>query len=120
MFEGTRKLSRRSSAHQQFLKACLAPRSRRSLLQEIGQGQSEGVKDSWVDEGDGDVARPVGGGQALVEVGQPPGVHEAPALPGRVDGTVVAMELAASALRADIGLIFNYSYFIHSFISGEH
>lgn len=54
---------------------------------------------SRVDEGDGDVARAVGGGQAFVEVRQPPRVHEAPAFPGRLDGAVVAVETAAAALK---------------------
>lgn len=65
----------------EFLKAILY----RLLAIEVmsyKQGQSEGGEDSGVDEGDGDVACAVSGGQAFVEVGQPPGVHEAPPLPG--------------------------------------
>lgn len=33
-----------------------------------------------------------------MEVGESPRVHEAPALPGRLDGAVVAVEAAATAL----------------------
>jgi hypothetical protein len=42
-----------------------------------------------VDEGDQNVAGPLGGGQALVEVGQPPGVDQHVTLGEVGDGAVV-------------------------------
>ncbi len=51
-----------------------------------------------VDEGHHDVSSPSGGGQTLVVVRQAAGVHEGPALPGRLHVTVVPQEPAASAL----------------------
>ncbi len=42
-----------------------------------------------VDEGDQNVAGPLGGGQALVEVGQPPGVDQHVTLGEVCDGAVV-------------------------------
>lgn len=52
-----------------------------------------------VEEGDGDVASPFGGGQALVVMRQAARVQERPALPGGLDGAVVADEAAAPALQ---------------------
>lgn len=54
---------------------------------------------SGVDEGHHDVAGALGGGQALVVVGEAAGMHEGPALPGRLHLTVVAQEPAASTLE---------------------
>lgn len=52
-----------------------------------------------IDEGDGDVAGALGGGQTLVVVRESPGVHKGPALPWGSDGAVVAQEPTAPALR---------------------
>ena len=53
---------------------------------------------SRVHERDHDVAGALGGGQALVEVRQPAGVHQHPARPRLQNLTVVAQEPAAAAL----------------------
>lgn len=60
---------------------------------------------SWVDEGDHDVSRSLGGVHALVEVGQAAGVHEHPALLRVLHGAVVAQEAAAAALVVLAGLV---------------
>lgn len=52
-----------------------------------------------IDEGDGDVAGALGGGQTFVVVRESPGVHEGPALPWGSDGAVVAQEPTTPALR---------------------
>ena len=57
---------------------------------------------SGVYEGHHDVSGPFGGGQTLVVVCQPAGVHEGPALPGSLHLTVVPQEPAASALQASV------------------
>lgn len=51
-----------------------------------------------IDEGDGDVAGALGGGEPLVVVRESPRVHEGPALPRSSDGAVVAQEPTATAL----------------------
>lgn len=51
-----------------------------------------------INEGDGDVAGALGGGESLVVVRESPGVHEGPALPWGSDGAVVAQEPTAPAL----------------------
>lgn len=51
-----------------------------------------------VDEGHGDVAGALGGGEPLVVVRESPGVHEGPALPWGSDGAVVAQEPTTPAL----------------------
>lgn len=60
---------------------------------------------SRVDERHCDVAGAVGGGEAFVEVSQSTGVHEAPAFPGRLYGTVIPVESAASALKVFVFVI---------------
>ena len=57
---------------------------------------------SGVYEGHHDVSGPSGGGQTLVVVRQAAGVHEGPALPGRLHLTVVPQEPAASALQPSV------------------
>ena len=54
---------------------------------------------SRVHEGDHDVARPLGGVQALVVVGQPARVHEHPAHPRARHLAVVPQKPAATALE---------------------
>lgn len=52
-----------------------------------------------IDEGDGDVAGSLGGGEPLVVVRESPRVHECPALPWGSDGAVVAQEPTAPTLE---------------------
>lgn len=52
-----------------------------------------------IDEGDGDVAGSLGGGESLVVVRQSPRVHECPAFPWGSDGAVVTQEPTAPTLE---------------------
>lgn len=57
------------------------------------------MNSSGVDKGHCNVASAIGGGQAFVQVSQTSWVHEAPAFPGRLNGTVVSMETTPPSLQ---------------------
>lgn len=60
---------------------------------------------SRVDEGHCNVASAVGSGQAFVEMSQSSWVHEAPAFPWWMYGTVIPMETATPALKVCVFVI---------------
>lgn len=62
------------------------------------ESEGAGVGQLGIDEGDGDVPGAPRGGEPLVVVREPPGVHEGPALPWGSDGAVVAQEATAPSL----------------------